>query len=89
FEALSLERMAAMQRALGDAQSAEEYARDAHAAYQRWGAQTKAQALSAKYEIDLRDAWSEAPVTVVEDPDLTVPHVLPLIMGRDVSQRVV
>jgi predicted ATPase/signal transduction histidine kinase len=89
FEALSLERMAAMQRALGDAQSAEEYARDAHAAYLRWGAQSKAQALSVKYEIDLKDPWSEAPVTVVEDPDLTVPHVLPIIMGRDVSQRVV
>jgi predicted ATPase/signal transduction histidine kinase len=88
FEALSLERMAALQRAIGDAQSAEEYARDAHAAYMRWGAQSKAQALSARYEIDHRDPWSEAPVTVVDEPDLTVPHVLPIIMSRDVTQRV-
>jgi signal transduction histidine kinase len=88
FEALSLERMAAMQRAIGDDQSAEEYARDAHAAYLRWGAQSKAQALAGKFELDFRDPWGEAPVTVVEEPDLTVPHVLPIIMGRDVSQRV-
>jgi predicted ATPase/signal transduction histidine kinase len=83
FEALSLERMAVLQRALGDVQSADEYLRDAHAAYLRWGAQAKAQALSASYDLDARDPWSDAPVTVVEEPDLTVPHVLPISLGRD------
>lgn len=83
FEALSLERMAVLQRALGDVQSADEYLRDAHAAYLRWGAQAKAQALSSRYELDAHDPWGDAPVTVVEEPDLTVPQVLPITMGRD------
>ena len=89
FEALSLERMAVLQRALGDVQSAEEYLRDAHAAYLRWGAQAKAQELLARYDLDTRDPWSDAPVTVVEEPDLTVPHVLPISMGRDLGPRAV
>jgi signal transduction histidine kinase len=89
FEALSLERMAVLQRALGDVQSAEEYLRDAHAAYLRWGAQAKAQALAAQYELDTRDPWSDAPVTVVEEPDLTIPHVLPISRDRATTQRVV
>jgi predicted ATPase/signal transduction histidine kinase len=85
FEALSLERMAVLQRALGDVQSADEYLRDAHAAYLRWGAQAKAQALATQYDLDERDPWSDAPVTVVEEPDLTVPHALPISMGRDTA----
>jgi predicted ATPase/nitrogen-specific signal transduction histidine kinase len=89
FVALSLERMAALQRALGDLQSAEEYLRDAHAAYLRWGAQAKAQALAAKYDLDPRDPWSDAPVTVVEEPDLTLPIVAPVSVGRETTQRLV
>lgn len=81
FEAMSMERMASLQRTLGDEQAAEECVRDAHSAYLRWGAQGKALELERLYDLDARDPWSDAPVTVVEEPDLTVPHVLPVTFG--------
>lgn len=81
FEAMSMERMAALHRTRGDAPAAEECLRDAHSAYLRWGAQGKAQDLESLHGLDARDGWSDAPVTVVEEPDLTIPHALPVTFG--------
>lgn len=86
FEAMGLERRATLHGLRGETQIAEDLLRDAHAVYLRWGARAKAQQIADDPLFDIGEQWNPTP-TVVDEPDLTVPHVLPLIVGQDVAEQ--
>ncbi len=90
FEGLAMERMAVLQRSLRATAAAEECVRDAQNVYRGWGATAKAQQLEDQPHVDWNDGWNNAPVTVVEDPDLsmTTPHMLPVVrVDRGIAQE--
>ncbi|WP_428267432.1 sensor histidine kinase [Haliangium sp.] len=87
FEAIALERTARLFQALDDQRAAADFLSAGCAAFERWGALAKARQLDRKAGAEWVDSWGDAPLTVVDDPDidpdLTTPHVLPMVMGRD------